>query len=87
MIKVQHTLEHRCGMVYASGLDNEEFADAMRQCLDKAKEIFGAVPLQIQAWTWDMDYGDVLPDGLIMIRPKLTAYKAAERIEQHRAAK
>ncbi len=71
--------------VYAAGLSNAEIADAFSQCLAKAKEMFGDVPIDAQVYTWDASYGDILPDGLVMIKPRMSAYKAKARLDSHAA--
>lgn len=55
--------------VCASRFHNDEFASVIVECLRLAKEQFGGAFLSVEARQWEEDYGDVLPDGYVMVKP------------------
>ena len=64
-------------------LKNTEILDAVSKGLAMGHEIYGAVPLDLEVNTWDTEYGDVLADGFVIVRPRATAWRCEERIKQH----
>lgn len=63
--KVQLTSNY----ILISRLNNKQLVRAMKNGLRIACWWFKNVPVEISIFTWDEDYGDVLPDGYVVIKP------------------
>lgn len=74
------------GRIQSSGLRNDQLPAALRMVLDECDRQYGDVPVEITIQTWDMAYGDILPDALVMAMPRGTAWNAQERLMRAREA-
>jgi hypothetical protein len=80
MIKIHISEE----FIAAHGLNNDEIIPAIQRCMAYAKSQFGDLPLEMECSTWDMCYGDVLPNGMVIISPNMSAWNAKERLKKIR---
>lgn len=67
-------------------LSNEEIFDLLPKLPDLIKEKFGDFPVNVQVFTWDTHYGDVLADGAIIVQARMDAWKAEKRLAVIRKA-
>lgn len=51
------------------GARSTSMDDALADCLRRARIKWPGKYLLVEARDWEKDYGDVLPDGFVLIRP------------------
>lgn len=67
---------------------DEELVEAFRQVLANCRREFGEIGLQLQVFTWDRHYGDVLADGVVVAAPYgRNEDRLQKRIRKHREEK
>lgn len=61
-------------------IDMPNIEDVISLCVKKARELWGDLPMAIEARSWDRAYGDVQNDSFIFVRPDMKRYKMVQRL-------
>lgn len=61
-------------------IETPNIEDVISSCVKKARDIWGDLPLVIEARSWDLSFGDVVDDSYVFVEPDMKRYNMAHRL-------
>lgn len=73
-------------LVYGTtDVETPNIEDIISLCVKKARELWGDLPVVVEARSWDMSYGDTHDDSFVFVRPDMKRYKMIQRLIKAKA--